>query len=1015
MSDNTIEVPEFRYGQVGLMLYQPHYSTKKGAWVPGAYPEQTSVRVDPWPTIAAALMEEPIEVSEKGKIPSISFGVLFDGSKKRSNLNVRSVHALALDIDTGQEDIEFVFEALAADDLDFVFYTTWSHQMPGKGARGRFMVQLTEPIPAIKAKKAIRAAWDKYTRNAAGRIAADQSCIDPARVSYLPAYPPGRRSSFHNFHHKGVGLPPIELYEHADGLAAVDTSTLSSSDRITTITGARGSLPPAARQFSREDLAKLSKNKKAPLTPTQRAALLAASKGERMVVVAGERSAAVVKLGVSKGGKLADDGIDTFLTSLMFQVALRRRDAEPAHVQTAFAPSLTTLQEEDAKAGNAPYDDDALRLKFESGVAAADEHSVEDAKKSGLPTVAEFKIAQALEEDEGDLSNNLPGKCFLGRRSFYMIRGQDEEGEAKLAPLSDFAAVPTARFVGESTDAYRHEEVLYEMDFIDSIEGETRTRSRIMPPDVLMGVKSFNEYLAPLDPLAWRGDDQQTRYLRRLFQDYITKHKLPQKTMTHELGLRKDGGMVTPIGSYRWTAGFKVELDESVPVFAPSERYQIAEKLKQEMERRGTDIDMDAIRTYAQNVTRQSAPEVAWAAAGWNAATALRASLSQFPVLQVVGSRGSGKSSIARRWREAMCGTEVAVGRMPRYSQAKECTGNLSAPVTFEEFRTGAHHSVQGTRDLGRDVYTGQNMSRQGMTTLTLKAPLCIVGEHELARGLDTTDGATLQRMVFARPETTMIDPRRDPDAPGRREAYGKLGKIDIAESGMWLLYPCWAAQFAPAATDMVELWRAPVDAYISTLPETVQRAVDERTRYNLSVLAFGAKIWALWCAFVGADPGPEPTIAQICRCTLETVVGSVDGAVDEHSDPLARFVEVLSMHLTEATAGSTAMGVKTWWMAEEGVLYIDVKAALNFCKVHSGGTDTTFSSPAAIYQFARESKLAVMHASGTHRERHRKRIPGSGTVFSRCVALDIEILEEDGVDIADSFLLESSRESTFS
>ncbi|MCA9610950.1 MAG: hypothetical protein KC619_35395 [Myxococcales bacterium] len=221
----NIHVPELPAGQVGVMIYRPCFHQKSGTWVPGSYASHTSCRFGTWEELWMGLKDYRPIVAEKGQQVAFSTGVLFDGVERRASRNVRFLGGVAvIDVDTGVADIEHVWRRLRARNVEFACYTTYSNRLPGKGERAKFVLLLSDRVPAHSAERFKRALLHTFTLDADGRLKADRSCVDIARVHYMPGIAPGNEHNFAFSHEAGDPLPVEEVLEHADALGLMAAS-----------------------------------------------------------------------------------------------------------------------------------------------------------------------------------------------------------------------------------------------------------------------------------------------------------------------------------------------------------------------------------------------------------------------------------------------------------------------------------------------------------------------------------------------------------------------------------------------------------------------------------------------------------------------------------------------------------------------------------------------------------------------------------------------------------------------
>ncbi len=117
----------------------------------------------------------------------------------RGTANIRCVFGAALDFDKVEPAVlDRVRAAMAP--YEHVLYTTFSDKPTARCFR--VVVPFAAPIPPA----AYSAYWESLNRLTGGL--ADPAAKDVARISYLPAHPPGAEGHVIEYHHGDVGGAP---------------------------------------------------------------------------------------------------------------------------------------------------------------------------------------------------------------------------------------------------------------------------------------------------------------------------------------------------------------------------------------------------------------------------------------------------------------------------------------------------------------------------------------------------------------------------------------------------------------------------------------------------------------------------------------------------------------------------------------------------------------------------------------------------------------------------------------
>ena len=134
--------------------------------------------------------KKAFDVAKDGAAVSLSdYAVL-----RRANENVRSVHALALDMDDcGEEQVLAALEKLSS--YDYFAWTTYKHT--AARPKIRVIVPLSEPV-VVGDYTAVWGAWNAFTSSVT-----DRSTSDAARLLYLPSCPPETESEAWCVRHDG--------------------------------------------------------------------------------------------------------------------------------------------------------------------------------------------------------------------------------------------------------------------------------------------------------------------------------------------------------------------------------------------------------------------------------------------------------------------------------------------------------------------------------------------------------------------------------------------------------------------------------------------------------------------------------------------------------------------------------------------------------------------------------------------------------------------------------------------
>lgn len=226
----------------------------------------------------------------------------------------------------------------------------------------------------------------------------------------------------------------------------------------------------------------------------------------------------------------------------------------------------------------------------------------------------------------------------------------------------------------------------------------------------------------------------------------------------------------------------------------------------------------------------------------WCAAAPFRSLLSQFPVLNVAGVSGSGKTTTVRTLVPALTGSNIFLTLTSSTPFAVEALVNASNafPVVFDEYRPGGRsHTLERLEQLARDAYDGQpSMKSKGgdrwneMATIRTHAPIVIAGEQSI------TETSHAERMVLVHVRRPSV---RDDKHARALAALTRFGTGGLARAFMRYV--------VATVRDDPNLVLTPVGP--ASLPD--------RVRYNLGVLDLGWRILNDFLSAHGGDPLEDP------------------------------------------------------------------------------------------------------------------------------------------------------------
>jgi hypothetical protein len=236
-------------------------------------------------------------------------------------------------------------------------------------------------------------------------------------------------------------------------------------------------------------------------------------------------------------------------------------------------------------------------------------------------------------------------------------------------------------------------------------------------------------------------------------------------------------------------------------------------------------------RQVLSKLVRCADPATAWAMAGWFAAALLaplvRQAWGEFPILNVYGIKGSGKSSLIQAfYRTFYTLNSLGSARRPPFSILKELACSNMIPVVLDEYRTSdiypqhldnLHHYLRQAYRAGRETRGRPDQTTQDYY---LTAPVVVLGESRI------DEGAIRDRCVILPVAKSKIA-----QYPGAAEAYSSLPDEDaLRRVAGWL----WSRSLEVEAGEVVEVLKE-IEIGLRGL------GLPDRPRHNLAVVLFGA------------------------------------------------------------------------------------------------------------------------------------------------------------------------------
>jgi len=387
----------------------------------------------------------------------------------------------------------------------------------------------------------------------------------------------------------------------------------------------------------------------------------------------------------------------------------------------------------------------------------------------------------------------------------------------------------------------------------------------LLPAASLTSSRDFVRFLQGICfGIAWSGKDSHVQGLAEL----LYAEKLPINIGVPQFGYHesKDGPrIVLP----NMIIGPDGPVDDSPLIYAPRVPDEMAEKI----DMRGLKLPKDTVDRMMQRVMPAlfdlHTPETILVLMNWFAASAatpvFRRVLGHFPILEIVGSPGSGKTALCRDifMRFAGITDDLMSCSDTKFAMMSTLACTSSFPVPLDEFK---YDIPQRQREvilaLWRKNYVGGNEQRgradQRKNRYHLLAPIVVLG------AMMSSDPAMLERVVVAYPYKTDLTNER-------REAMLKLMNEELTLlAGPFLQWLC--------GRDIEADIKAAKAAMAATYLPMLSSQLPLRIADNLLVIATGDIIHRKWCEHCGVDISKRPKLIDWFQQIVANITESIHG-----------------------------------------------------------------------------------------------------------------------------------------
>lgn len=362
-------------------------------------------------------------------------------------------------------------------------------------------------------------------------------------------------------------------------------------------------------------------------------------------------------------------------------------------------------------------------------------------------------------------------------------------------------------------------------------------------PDVTFSRSAFtsvNKFDKEAPVAAWQflGSDRDVRIVLPYLLDILKESGLPRVSATEMLGLHKIKDRWLFLGDSEVLSAEDYWKGHEGPLcWLPTKKEHPTMSLS-------VKFDKKKLAVLKELVPALNEPETIWPMIGWYSATCLKPWLEahryRFPIMNVTGTKGSGKTTLIQRVFMPLFGQtdpKTFDSGTTRFVTLALMGSTNAIPLAFSEFRYEL--VVRFIRFILLSYDTGHDPRGRGDQTTVdypLSAPFTVDGEDLIA------DPAAQERMVVAQ-----LHPETVEEGTTAYTAFKQL--VDVLPENFGGYY---IQQTLQKEAELENILKEARDAMLEHFPNKMP----DRIRNNHTVTYFGI---LLWCAITGTEiPSPE-------------------------------------------------------------------------------------------------------------------------------------------------------------
>lgn len=471
------------------------------------------------------------------------------------------------------------------------------------------------------------------------------------------------------------------------------------------------------------------------------------------------------------------------------------------------------------------------------------------------PTVGELPESKAKKERRKG-ANSVPVQIVEKSDGYYMVGHVSRR-------ISTFTLDPKVLLQGVQFGA--PDAIVCDVQAGDDVwEGITFSR------------EAFNSIAAmdkacPVASWSWLGTDSDVRQLLPFLMDRLREKEFPHVAASPVVGLHWVGGELCYLGDKEVLTTEGAWIGTSGPLtWLPTQREHPKQSLNHEL----ADGEIALINEL---LPRLNEPCPLWTMIGWHTAATLKPWLEsqgvRFPILNITGTRGSGKTTLNKLLMALFSGQpdpNVYDAGTTRFVRLALLGSSNAVPIAFGEFRYESVEQFIRTVLLSYDTgHDPRGRADQTTQDFALSAPYSIDGEDVIQ------DPAARERILIARLRPETVD-----EGTVAYKSFGLLRHRVPAGLAAHICRSSLALVSDGTAIELLAEAKADMFAeYPGKLPD--------RVRNNYTVAHLGVKLYA-------RAMGVEAPTAAVFRPGLEELVNMASGRsrtlVDEFVEAIVNY-----------------------------------------------------------------------------------------------------------------------------